>query len=50
MSPFEVEAALMPHAAVLEAAVVGKQDADGLIKPKAFVVLQGGQRGDAPTS
>jgi benzoate-CoA ligase len=40
VSPFEVESALSTHAAVLEAAVVGHADADGLIKPKAFVVLK----------
>jgi len=40
VSPFEVEEALIAHPAVLEAAVVGHPDADGLIKPKAFVVLQ----------
>ncbi|MGH7155697.1 MAG: benzoate-CoA ligase family protein, partial [Acetobacteraceae bacterium] len=40
VSPFEVEAALIAHPAVLEAAVVGHRDAEGLIKPKAFVVLQ----------
>ena len=39
VSPFEVEEALIAHAAVLEAAVVGYEDADGLIKPRAFVVL-----------
>jgi 4-hydroxybenzoate-CoA ligase len=39
VSPFEVEEALIAHPAVLEAAVVGKQDRDGLIKPRAFVVL-----------
>jgi 4-hydroxybenzoate-CoA ligase len=37
-----VEAALMVHAAVQEAAVVGRMDADGLIKPMAFVVLKPG--------
>ncbi len=42
VSPFEVESALMTHAAVLEAAVVGKEDTDGLLKPKAFVVLKPG--------
>ena len=42
VSPFEVESALITHAAVLEAAVVGKEDEDGLIKPKAFVVLKPG--------
>ncbi|HYM72972.1 MAG TPA: benzoate-CoA ligase family protein [Stellaceae bacterium] len=40
VSPFEVEEALIAHPAVLEAAVVGHPDGDGLIKPKAFVVLQ----------
>jgi 4-hydroxybenzoate-CoA ligase/benzoate-CoA ligase len=40
VSPNEVEAALIEHPAVLEAAVVGHADADALIKPKAFVVLK----------
>ncbi|MBV9119291.1 MAG: benzoate-CoA ligase family protein [Chloroflexi bacterium] len=38
VSPIEVEVALGEHPAVGEAAVVGAPDADGLIKPKAFVV------------
>ncbi len=42
VSPFEVESALITHEAVFEAAVVGKQDTDGLMKPKAFVVLKPG--------
>jgi 4-hydroxybenzoate-CoA ligase len=42
VSPFEVESALAAHEAVLEAAVIGKEDADGLIKPKAFIVLRDG--------
>jgi 4-hydroxybenzoate-CoA ligase len=46
VSPFEVEAALASHEAVLEAAVVGKEDADGLIKPKAFIVLRNGFAAD----
>ena len=46
VSPFEVEAALASHEAVLEAAVIGKQDADGLIKPKAFIVLRSGYAAD----
>jgi 4-hydroxybenzoate-CoA ligase len=46
VSPFEVEGALASHPAVLEAAVVGKEDADGLLKPKAFVVLKAGFAGD----
>ena len=44
VSPFEVEATLMQHAAVLECAVVGVQDHDGLTKTKAFVVLKPGQQ------
>jgi benzoate-CoA ligase family protein len=44
VSPFEVESALAAHDAVLEAAVVGHDDADGLTKPKAFVVLAAGKR------
>jgi len=43
VSPFEVEATLVQHTAVLEAAVIGKEDTDGLIKTKAFVVLKPGQ-------
>ena len=39
VSPFEVEATLVQHPAVLEAAVSGKPDAEGLTKTKAFVVL-----------
>jgi 4-hydroxybenzoate-CoA ligase len=42
VSPFEVEAALVSHEAVLEAAVIGRNDHDGLIKPKAFIVLKEG--------
>jgi 4-hydroxybenzoate-CoA ligase len=47
VSPFEVEAALVAHPAVQEAAVVGREDADGLVKPMAFVVLKGGAAADA---
>ena len=42
VSPFEVEATLVQHPAVLEAAVIGKEDAEGLTKTKAFVVLKDG--------
>jgi benzoate-CoA ligase len=42
VSPFEVEATLMQHPAVLESAVIGKQDREGLTKTKAFVVLKDG--------
>ncbi len=38
VSPFEVEEALISHPSVLEAAVVGHEDRDGLIKPRAFVI------------
>jgi len=44
VSPFEVEATLVQHPAVLEAAVIGKEDDDGLTKTKAFVVLKSGQQ------
>jgi benzoate-CoA ligase len=40
VSPGEVEAALIAHESVLEAAVIGVEDEQGLIKPKAFVVLK----------
>jgi benzoate-CoA ligase len=43
VSPFEVEASLMTHPAVLEAAVIGVADSDELVKPKAYVVLKSGQ-------
>jgi len=49
-SPVEVENCLIGHPAVLEAAVVGHADADGLTKPKAIVVLkQAGGGGAALT-
>jgi len=46
VSPFEVEAALVTHPAVLEVAVIGVADEQQLIKPKAYVVLKAGVRGD----
>ncbi len=46
VSPFEVEAALISHEAVLEAAVIGKTDGDGLTRPKAFIVLKNGYGAD----
>jgi benzoate-CoA ligase len=42
VSPFEVEATLIQHPAVLEAAVIGVIDSEGLTKTKAFVVLKDG--------
>jgi benzoate-CoA ligase len=47
VSPFEVEACLMTHPAVLEAAVIGMADTDELVKPKAYVVLKSGQAATA---
>jgi benzoate-CoA ligase len=46
VSPFEVEATLVQHPSVLEAAVIGAPDANGLIKTKAFVVLKQGEAAD----
>jgi len=46
VSPFEVEATLIQHPAVLEAAVIGVPDQDGLTRTKAFVVLKNGARAD----
>jgi benzoate-CoA ligase len=43
VSPFEVESTLVQHPAILEAAVIGKVDDDGLTKTKAFIVLKVGQ-------
>ena len=45
VSPVEVENCIMEHPAVLEVAVVGKDDEKGLTKPKAFVVLKDGKKG-----
>lgn len=46
VSPFEVESALLAHESVLEAAVVAHEDADRLIKPKAYIVTRQGVSGD----
>jgi acyl-coenzyme A synthetase/AMP-(fatty) acid ligase len=43
VSPYEVENCLLQHPRVAECAVIGYKDADGLIKPKAYVVSR-----DAP--
>jgi benzoate-CoA ligase len=42
VSPAEVEAALISHRAVLEVAVVGRQDRDELVKPAAYIVVREG--------
>ncbi|MEK4243246.1 benzoate-CoA ligase family protein [Janibacter sp. FSL W8-0316] len=41
VSPTEVEDRLLAHDAVAECAVVGQEDADGLVKPVAVVVPRG---------
>lgn len=47
VSPFEIESALIEHPKVLEAAVVGRDDDAGLVKPEAWVVLvNGDERSD----
>ena len=46
VAPFEVEQALIAHPKVLEAAVVAMRDADGLEKPRAYVVLKAGAAAD----
>jgi benzoate-CoA ligase len=48
VSPIEVEEALVGHASVLEVAVIGAADADGLIKPRAYAIrCSDGQTGEA---
>jgi len=44
--PAEVERALVAHEAVWEAAVIGAEDDEGLIKPLAFVVTNVGHTAD----
>ncbi|HEV8306337.1 MAG TPA: benzoate-CoA ligase family protein [Methylomirabilota bacterium] len=46
VSPLEVEACLLEHPAVAECAVVGGLDADGLLKPRAYVVVHRGTGAD----
>lgn len=43
VSPVEVENCIMGHPAVFEVAVTAKNDEKGLVKPKAWVVLNEGQ-------
>jgi acyl-coenzyme A synthetase/AMP-(fatty) acid ligase len=40
VAPAEIENCLLQHEAVLECAVIGYDPGDGLVKPKAFVVLR----------
>ena len=44
-SPAEVEACLLRHAAVAECAVVGVRDANGLVKPHAWVIAREARAG-----
>ncbi len=46
VSPIEVEGVLARHPAVAECAVVGFNDEQGLVKPRAFVVLRPGHTAD----
>jgi 4-hydroxybenzoate-CoA ligase len=41
VSPLEVESCLLRHPHVLEVAVIGYEDDDGLVKPLAYVVAKG---------
>jgi benzoate-CoA ligase family protein len=43
VAPAEIENCLLQHEAVLECAVVGHESEEGLVKPKAFVVLREGR-------
>ena len=40
VSPIEIENTLIEHPAVLEVGVIGATDSDGLIKPKAYILLK----------
>ena len=42
VAPTEIENCLLQHEAVAECAVIGDDAGDGLVKPKAFVVLRAG--------
>lgn len=50
VSPVEIENELVEHPEVLEAAVVGRKDADGLMKTVACVVLRDGKSGSPDLS
>lgn len=48
VAPSEIENCLLQHPEVVECAVIGHESAEGLVKPKAFVVLrEGSSAGDA---
>ena len=46
VSPVEVENVLIQHETVLEAAVIGVEDSQGLVKTSAYVVLRSGMTAD----
>ena len=46
VAPGEIENCLLQHEAVAECAVIGHDDGDGLVKPKAFIVLREGTEPD----
>ena len=50
ISPFELESAMIEHAAVVEAAVVPSPDPLRLAVPKAFIVLAQGHKPDRSTA
>ncbi len=47
VAPAEIENCLLQHKAVLECAVIGHEEGDGLVKPKAFIVVRSGYVGSA---
>jgi benzoate-CoA ligase family protein len=49
VSPFEIESTLIEHPKVLEAAVVGRADDEGLVKAEAWVVLKDPESDSRPT-
>ncbi len=46
VAPSEIENCLLQHEAVLECAVIGHDEGDGLVKPKAFIVSREGIQPD----
>ena len=50
VSPFEIESTLVEHPKVLEAAVVGRADENGLVKAEAWVVLKNSASASEPTA
>jgi benzoate-CoA ligase len=47
VAPSEIENCLLQHRAVQECAVVGHEAGDGLVKPKAFIVVRGSYEANA---